>query len=57
MTVRSIVFLVVMVLLTVTAAAAMMSSMYTGNGITFLYAGVFLCLAGCCALIEDKLKQ
>jgi hypothetical protein len=49
--------MVFMVLLTVTAAAAMMSSMYTGNGITFLYAGVFLCLAGCCALIEDKLKQ
>jgi hypothetical protein len=30
--------------------------MYTGNGITFLYAGVFLCLAACCALIENKFR-
>lgn len=57
MTIRSIVLMVFVVLLTVTAAAAMMSSMYTGDGLTFVYAGVFLCLAACCALIEDKLKQ
>ena len=57
MTIRSIVIMLFVVLLTVTAAAAMMSSMYTGNGITFLYAGVFLCLAACCALLDDKLRK
>jgi hypothetical protein len=57
MTIRSIVLMVFVVLLTVTAAAAMMSSMYTGDGLTFLYAGIFLCLAACCALLEDKLRK
>jgi hypothetical protein len=49
--------MVIVVLLTVTAAAAMMSSMYTGSVITFVYAGVFLCLAACCSLLENRLRK
>jgi hypothetical protein len=52
---RNIVLLFLCVLLTVVAAAALVSSMYTSNGTTFLYAGVFLCLAGCCSILESKL--
>ena len=52
---RNIVLLCLCVLLTVVAAAALVSSMYTNSCTTFLYAGVFMCLAACCALLENKL--
>lgn len=53
---RNIVLLFLCVLLTVVAAACLLDSVYTNSCTTFFWAGVSLCLAGCCALLDGKLR-